>query len=521
MLGSAFSEGSPFTSHHSFGFDAPSGSHSSGSGSNTSSASNLGKGLVRSKKQRPPSRLSSLDEIHLAAERQMQRVVANSPLLTENSSPQTSSQLSNAASNQTILTSHKSSQEESSKPQVVAESPPMLSSSLSPNNPGGGHRKPTAVKPAPVVCHYKGRGTVLCCILTNTFLLQTIDKRKSVPVKRQQPSVTAAIPGKDSTPSAPARKRTRLNFTSDEASKSPTKALTESSNSRSNLGKSSKKKPAIENNRKIDHFFSAVKKHATESADKDKQPKAINSDSELETLRARCEELEKTCKDMNDQLKAVSNNQTIMNTALKASLCQREKQLEELRKSSEKDDARSARIIEKLIRVDGAREAKELRQKLASDGARLGRITYTRAGMRTVETWEEGHASKLLQRRQSDLESKKQILLGRQNIVEQAAKALSEGKEITEAIGGLVLNNSLAIVDAQESVRLHLDGIQKQESELKQEEQSLKKEKSEHIRALKRVASEDASRFRSRPKVRYIHRLQSPNSLLSNLSFSF
>ncbi len=151
VLGSA--GGSPFASHHSFGFDAPSGSHSSGSGaSNTSSLSNLGKGVVRSKKKRPSSRLSTFDEMKVAAERQMQRVFAKSPLLTE-SSYRHASDHSNAASNQTILTSHKSSQEEEKKLRVVAESPPMLTSLLSPNLAGDGHPKPSAVKPAPVVRH--------------------------------------------------------------------------------------------------------------------------------------------------------------------------------------------------------------------------------------------------------------------------------------------------------------------------------------------------------------------------------
>lgn len=148
------SGGSQFASQHSFGFDAPSGSSSNGSGgSNMSSLSNLDKGLVRSKKQRQSSRLSSFDEVRLAAERQMQRVVAKSPLMMETSNHGASSQFSNTASNQTILTSHKSSQDEPSKPRVVAESPPILTTLHSPNNPGSGQLKPTAAKPAPVVRH--------------------------------------------------------------------------------------------------------------------------------------------------------------------------------------------------------------------------------------------------------------------------------------------------------------------------------------------------------------------------------
>ena len=333
--------------------------------------------------------------------------------------------------------------------------------------------------------------------------MKTVDKRKSVPVKRQQPSVVTAIPGRavsSPTITDPSRKRTRLNFAPDESSKSP-KVLTEiSSNSRSNPGKSGRKKAPGDKNRKIDHFFSTVKKHAIEASSYDSEPQASN-DSEVEMLRARCDELEKILRDKDDQLKAVSNNQTITNTALKASLCQREKEVVDLKRSKEIETAKASRIIENLVRVESSRAAKELRQKLASDGARLGRIAYTRAGLRTVESWEEGHASKLLQRRKMDLNSKKQIFLDRQATVERAAKALSESRKVTESIGGLNLSNSLAIMDAQESIRLHLDGILKEEDELSQEEKALDNEKSDHIRSLKRIASEDASRFRSRPKV--------------------
>jgi tousled-like kinase len=279
-----------------------------------------------------------------------------------------------------------------------------------------------------------------------------------------------------------------------------------SSNSRSNPGKASKKKLVEDKSiRKIDHFFSAVKKSI---ADSQKSGNALHppeshptESAELDFLRNRCQELEQKCKDMDSQLKAVSNNQTIMHTALKASLSQRDKELEELRESNEKDAAKTSTVVEKLVRLDSGRAAKELRQKLASDGARLGRITYTRAGLRTVETWEEGHALKLLLRRKSDLQVKKQVLLERQDKAEQATTALSQGQKITISIDGLVLSDALTIVEAQESVRLHLSELAKDENLLKEEEQSLKNDKTEHIRALKRVASEDASPFRSRPKV--------------------
>ena len=153
-------------------------------------------------------------------------------------------------------------------------------------------------------------------------------------------------------------------------------------------------------------------------------------------------------------------------------------------------------VIETLIRSDNAREMNELRQKLASDGARLGRIVYTRAGMRAVESWEEGNASKELQKRRADLKSKRQALEQRQKEARKASEQLEkDGNE-----GGDM--NALAVLEAEESVRLHLDSIQQQEAELAEEEHALMLEKADHIRSLKLMASEDASRFRSRPKVR-------------------
>ena len=342
--------GSSLASQHTFGFDAQSGSHSSGSGvSDASTISNLGKGLVRPKRKRSSFKPLSLDEVNIAAERQIQRVKAKSPESIESNHVQ-GSHMSNAASNQTILTSHKSSQEESSQKIFVAESPPMLTSHMSPNQLGGGVlTNPKTTKAIPTVRNC--RIALLKFIVFSLSLLcahksyssRQNDKRKSVPVKREQPSVT--VPGNRSSTSSPtsagsaAKKRTRLNFTSDEnhnncivsGSKSP-KVLTEiSTNSRSNPSKSNGRKRLVgEKSRKIDHFFSSVKKNVIlERTIPDAQspplelaepaPPQCTSDRklpELEALRLRCEELEKVLKDKTDQLKAVSNNQTILNSAL-------------------------------------------------------------------------------------------------------------------------------------------------------------------------------------------------------------
>eukprot|EP00957_Ditylum_brightwellii_P076920 5846843-Ditylum_brightwellii.AAC.1 len=97
-----------------------------------------------------------------------------------------------------------------------------------------------------------------------------------------------------------------------------------------------------------------------------------------------------------------------MHHSLKVALTRREAEMEQLKQESEQRTVTAQKCLEEMIRADCAREAKELREKLASDGARLGRLVYTRAGLHTVESWEDGHASKALKRRRVELKQKRE-----------------------------------------------------------------------------------------------------------------
>lgn len=135
-------------SHHSFSFDPPSPLHSShGGSSNTSNASNLGNDLVRPKKKRA-RRLSTFDRVNMAAERQMQRVMANSPLQINSIQVH---QSPNTTSNQTVVTSHKSSQDDGSSSRVVEKTPPTSAVSPAATIKVGGDRNSAVQKPVPVV----------------------------------------------------------------------------------------------------------------------------------------------------------------------------------------------------------------------------------------------------------------------------------------------------------------------------------------------------------------------------------
>jgi hypothetical protein len=64
-----------------------------------------------------------------------------------------------------------------------------------------------------------------------------------------------------------------------------------------------------------------------------------------------------------------------------------------------------------------------------------------------------------------------------------------------------VLNDNLDRMEVMETIRMHLDELRKKEMELDSEERALNIEKRAHVRALKLVSNEDASKFRTRRKV--------------------
>ena len=239
---------------------------------------------------------------------------------------------------------------------------------------------------------------------------------------------------------------------------------------------------------------------------------------ELGHYKKRCLDLEGALADRDEKLRAVSNNQTMIHASLRATLDRREEEIDDLRTEIEEKTTSVSQTIEKLVRSDATRRAVELRQKLASDGARLGRIVYTRAGMHSVESWEDGQAPRALKNRRKELREKREELEQRQQKAlavadkfrAQAASTNEEYKTESdseiEPVGGIVVQDAFDVMEASESIRLHLANLKKQEEELEEEEKALVAEKEAHIRALKRVASEDSSRFKHRPKLhdRYV-----------------
>jgi hypothetical protein len=208
---------------------------------------------------------------------------------------------------------------------------------------------------------------------------------------------------------------------------------------------------------------------------------------EIEHLKSVISQLTESLNEKSSQLKAVSNNQTIIHAQLKKSLQQKEEEIQSLKEEMKRKNVKIRDKLEEMIRKESAREHAELRQKLASDGARLGRWIYNWVGMRRETVWEDGSAFKACEKKKKELLRKRSILEHR----------LREGSAAAHNL------DPMEREEFEQSIRIHLHELQRAEMELKQEEDALHVEKNAHKLALKQVANEDYSHFKTKPKVRF------------------
>lgn len=237
-----------------------------------------------------------------------------------------------------------------------------------------------------------------------------------------------------------------------------------------------------------------------------------------EEWQAKCAKLQQKLQDKDEQLKAVTGNKTILHTALQQALTKTRKELQTLRDSTAAKTQKVNSVLEETLRWKFEKQAKELRATLSADGNRLGRIVSTRAGMRVIDSWEEGYASRDWQVRKEKWKSKHRALLEKQDRLKQrlsaqknrtgtnAADTKDSSSNTTTSDDATTPLSALEIQEAQESIQMHMEALLREEKELLAEEQTLNDEKGAHIRALKRVASEDSSRFKNRIKLhdRYV-----------------
>jgi hypothetical protein len=224
-------------------------------------------------------------------------------------------------------------------------------------------------------------------------------------------------------------------------------------------------------------------------------------------LKETIDSLNQSLEEKTSQLKAVANNQTIIHAQLKNTLQKREEEIKQLEAGLMKKNELIKSALEVFIRKESAREQAELRQKIASDGARLGKWVYNWVGMRKETVWEDGSAMRLCQKKRQAIESKRKHLM----------------KRLETGYDGLDSTDLMEKESFEQSIRIHLEELDREQEQIKQEEDNLRLEKNAHRQALTQISNEDYSTFKSRPKVR-IARISSPSYTtfqISNLTQSF
>ncbi|CAM9499039.1 unnamed protein product [Pylaiella littoralis] len=161
-------------------------------------------------------------------------------------------------------------------------------------------------------------------------------------------------------------------------------------------------------------------------------------------------------------------------------------------------------VIEGLLRKVATQEASDCRAKLTRDMLELGKIVSVKTGQigKYVEAFEEGTSFKDVEKKTADLLSRKTKLEARKRAVSKLLKssAPATGNEVS---GGQA---RLEAIEEEETVRMHLTAIKREEVALLDEKRALDARKVLHIRELKRVAHEDRSKFSRRPTLsgRYV-----------------
>ena len=154
------------------------------------------------------------------------------------------------------------------------------------------------------------------------------------------------------------------------------------------------------------------------------------------------------------------------------------------------------------MRAKASRDALDARKKLASESVRLGEIVtvHSRSIRNSVtEIWKDGHAFKSLHEEMGQLIERKENLEKQKKILERERRGmLKEFKKLSDSEQEQWLE-PLEFVERQESVKEALGQLKDKELRISEDRKKLESEKKLHVREIKRIQSEDQSRFNKHP----------------------
>ena len=206
--------------------------------------------------------------------------------------------------------------------------------------------------------------------------------------------------------------------------------------------------------------------------------KQVEEERDAAELRAKTleEQLEKTKKERDDLDRGCDDLRVAMSDLEKKHADEREKR---------------RRGVHQLAVNLAALERKQMRMQIAEEGLRLGTIGVQRIGSVLQEVWEDGRAFHELDQRLDRLAESKKLAEEKRKEVKKRLPPPGSAQMDTAAHAEYVLS--------EEVHKARMAIIRKEEEAIKNERESLEREKAAHIRALKRVRDEDGSRFNKHP----------------------
>jgi len=242
------------------------------------------------------------------------------------------------------------------------------------------------------------------------------------------------------------------------------------------------------------------------------KPQILQLEAQIQTVQSQNSQLQSELADAQSQLKALSSTRTLLHNQLQTALRRTESKLKEVTLESESFRNRAAGVVEDMLRREEGRRQREERERLAREGVRLGRWVgsgtrglgmMAKTGIESI--WEDGYGVRECKKRKGKLKRRKEVLEERLKKGGMGAKEVDATSDIAED-GVKEGTDRLEREEFQESVHIHLQELRREERGLDREEKRLFEEKATHKRALKRIASEDSSRFKHRPKLhdRYV-----------------
>ncbi|CAM9101773.1 unnamed protein product [Ascophyllum nodosum] len=226
-----------------------------------------------------------------------------------------------------------------------------------------------------------------------------------------------------------------------------------------------------------------------------------------DALAARLREAEVQVARLKRELDRAHLERSSMESMTDALRKQLDSKIEEFKAKEVDRDVQKAQLtsaVENLLRKVAAQEASDCRAKLARDTLELGKIVSVKTGQigRYAEAFEEGSSFKEVEERTAAVAAKRGKLEARKRAVARLLKSTTPAAGDEDAVSP----GRLEAVEEEESVRMHLAALKREEIALQEEKRTLDTRKVLHIRELKRVAHEDRSKFAKRPTLtgRYV-----------------